>query len=307
MSLFELLIIILFMLLGYATSRIRSKFVNVFIDVLNKYLFYVAVPITIIMKIGFMHIDYQFALLIFISLLHIFLIFGISFSLIRLVAELIEAFSASLSLSMPNSGYLAIPLAIILWSNSIYVIPYMIAFNIVLPIITLFLAYITAKRGYDKKTYLKSIPVFTALIVALTIKMFLDIGYNAIVETIDFVISQSFYLSFILIGEAMGKLTVKTFRKSTKIILISFLIKYVISPLIAISLVHTILVKASENYLYVHGIILQSLMPPAVTNVILSKIFNLDDELVALLLVLLTPISIAISIALGATILPRLV
>ncbi|MEM0026552.1 MAG: hypothetical protein QXT53_01275 [Ignisphaera sp.] len=295
------------MIIGFILSRWGSKFGNMLIDAFNNYLFYIAVPITLIIKIGFTQIGYEFTTLIFISLLHIILILIISFLLLRSITTPVTAFSASLSLSMPNSGYLAIPLALILWSNSTYVLPYMIAFNIVLPFLTMFLAYIAVRKAHEKAIHFKSLPVLAAFTVALIIRMLYGVKYEGdvtAVNYIDYLVSYSFYLSFIVIGGSIGKLSIKTLKNDAKIVVTSCIIKYILSPLLMLFISFLLLrgFDFSSN-LYIHGLILQSIMPPAVTNIVLGKVFHLDEDLITLLLILLTPISIVLALTLWSLVL----
>ncbi|MEM0212869.1 MAG: hypothetical protein QW348_01240 [Ignisphaera sp.] len=301
MNVYEPLIMVVLTIAGFMLSRWGSKYGDIFINASNSYLFYVAVPAILVIKIGFTQISYIFAILMLISSLHIILMLVTSFLLFRPLAEPITALSASLSLSMPNSAYLAIPLALILWGDSIYVLPYMIAFNIILPFLTMFLAYITARRMHEKSVYFKSLPVLIGFALALIARILYDAEYGdstTIVNCIDNLISYSFYLSFIVIGGSIGKLSMKVLKNDIKIVATSCIIKYILSPLLMLLLSFLLLNNFNtSNNLYIHGLILQSIMPPAVINIVLGKVFHLNEELITILLILLTPISIALSLA----------
>lgn len=301
MNVYDPLIMVVLTVAGFILSRWGSRYGDILINAFNSYLFYIAVPIILVIKIGFTQISYIFAILILISSLHIVLMLVTSFLLFRPFTEPITAFSASLSVAMPNSAYLAIPLALILWGDSIYVLPYMIAFNIILPFLTMFLAYTTARRAGEKSVYFKSLPVLIAFAIALMARILYNTGYgngNAVVNNIDSLVSYSFYLSFIVIGGSIGKLSMKALRNDIKIVVTSCIIKYILSPLLMLLISFLLLNNSNtSNNLYIHGLILQSIMPPAVINIVLGKVFHLNEELITILLILLTPISIALSLA----------
>ncbi|MEM3973417.1 MAG: hypothetical protein QW320_03475, partial [Ignisphaera sp.] len=100
MNVYEPLIMVVLTIAGFMLSRWGSKYGDIFINASNSYLFYVAVPAILVIKIGFTQISYIFAILMLISSLHIILMLVTSFLLFRPLAEPITALSASLSLSM---------------------------------------------------------------------------------------------------------------------------------------------------------------------------------------------------------------
>ncbi|MEM1609203.1 MAG: hypothetical protein QXG81_08035, partial [Ignisphaera sp.] len=166
---------------------------------------------------------------------------------------------------------------------------------------TMFLAYIAVRKAHEKAIHFKSLPVLAAFTVALIIRMLYGVKYEGdvtAVNYIDYLVSYSFYLSFIVIGGSIGKLSMKVLKNDIKIVATSCIIKYILSPLLMLLLSFLLLNNFNtSNNLYIHGLILQSIMPPAVINIVLGKVFHLNEELITILLILLTPISIALSLA----------
>jgi len=80
--------------------------------------------------------------------------------------------------------------------------------------------------------------------------------------------------------------------------------RFGVSPLVMASMLLGLSMATPVPKLYVVGSMLQSVMAPAVTNVILAKAFGLDTALASSSIAILTPISIAIAvgIALGANV-----
>jgi len=296
MDVYGILLMVILTMLGYVISSNRTlKYV---INLINSFLFYVSIPFTTIIRISFMNNESEFLIALVISLLHIFTILIISFVIARMYVGFIDAISISISLSMPNAGYLAIPLSIILFNNSLYVIPYMMAFNLFLPFLVIVLTYIvTTRKENSKGIYIKTFPGLFAISIAIIFRFLkIQIQNVAIINHIDNFLTYSFYLSFIVIGSSLKEFNFNDAINNLKILKITCFMKYLLSPLLSIMMIYITLNYMKINDMYIHGIMLQSIMPPAITNIIIGKVFKLNEKLISMLLLLLTPISIVTSI-----------
>jgi predicted permease len=296
MDVYGILLMVVLTMLGYVISSNGTlKYV---INLINSFLFYVSIPLTTIIKISFMNNESEFLITLAISLLHIFTILIVSFVIAKMYVGFIDAISISIALSMPNAGYLAIPLSIILFGNPLYVIPYMIAFNLFLPFLVIVLTYIvTTKKENGKSVYIKTFPGLFAISIAMIFR-FLKIQTQniAIINHIDNFLTYSFYLSFIVIGSSLKEFGFNDVINNLKILKITCFIKYLLSPLLSAMIIYITLNYMKINDMYIHGTMLQSIMPPAIANIIVGKVFKLNEKLISMLLLLLTPISIATSI-----------
>uniref|UniRef100_A0A7C4FF24 AEC family transporter n=1 Tax=Ignisphaera aggregans TaxID=334771 RepID=A0A7C4FF24_9CREN len=294
----RLLIIPTLIIVSYAISYRRS--LQRVVNAINYYLFYIAIPLTVFIKVGTMGSETDFLNALIVSQLHIIAMFIISYAVARTMCkDIVDRVSLTMSIAMSNTGFLAIPLAVALFGTAFHVIPYMVAFNITLPLLTLVLAkFYATRRGNATNIYVKALPVLSALLCATVFKQ-LELGFHlqGILQTVDAVLSASFYLSFVIVGCMLTQLRLSDVKKSAHAIAVSMLVKYLLSPIIILVLVHTLFRYMSTDFAYMQGVLLQSLMPPAVTNIVLAKVFQLNENLVSLFILLLTPLSIVIALA----------
>jgi predicted permease len=298
MDVTRLLMIPILIVVSYIISYRRS--LQRVVNAINYYLFYIAIPLTVFIKVGTMGSETNFLNALIVSQLHIIVMFIISYAVARtMYKDNVDRVSLTMSIAMPNAGFLAIPLAVAMFGTAFHVIPYMVAFNITLPLLTLVLAKLYAtRRGNATKIYVKALPALSALLCATVFKQ-LELGFclQGILQTVDAVLSASFYLSFVIVGYMLTQLRLCDIKKSAHAIAVSMLVKYLSSPIIILVLAHTLLRYMSTDFAYMQGALLQSLMPPAVTNIVLAKVFQLNENLVSLFILLLTPLSIVIALA----------
>lgn len=290
----NMVIMVVLAVVGYVFGKLRSKIIDVCMDLVNKSLFYLVIP-TIIFKAIYGSNDLEsISLAIVISGIHILSMFLISYITSYLIGikNSDESLAITISLSMPNAGYLAIPLSVALIGDSRYVVPYTIAFNIALPLLILILSTFYNTNNSGKINLIKSVPFLFALTVSLLLKLFNV--YIAIPQMIFRSIDTIIMSSFMIIGYEFSKITIDTMKSSLKPVFLGIIIRYIVSPIMLILLMlHNSLIN---NFNYYRGLMLQSVMPPAVSNIILAKVYNLKSEVVSILIVVLTPISIVITV-----------
>jgi predicted permease len=298
----KMLIMLISTLCGFTISHIKS--LQKFVDLINIYLFYVATPITIFIKVSTASSEIEFVAMLAISLLHIALVFIATFAVAKAIhRDFDDALSLAISISMPNAGFLAIPLAIMLFGDSLGVIPYTIAFNIALPLFAFVLARISAVRSGNRKIYVKVVPILLALLVGIAHRLAeprLHIHIESYLQLADTIVSSSFYSSFIVLGATFAMLSLYDLRSYGTVLKISIPLKYIASPILAIVLIHVFTRYFSISTPFLQGILLQSIMPPAVLNLILARAFKLNEKMVSLLVTLLTVLSIILSLAIPA-------
>lgn len=295
----SLLIAFLIFILGVVLWMFKCRYCAKVVDLINASLFYLGVPITIFDSIYKDKDLQQLLSIITICLLHMTILFILSYLVSYLIGlnRLNRALAVTISVAMPNTGYVAIPLAVTIFGNPKVVTPYTIAFNVLLPIVIMVLGFLSKANINKVNTFTNSIyssaPFLTAFALALIVNFigaeipWLDVLFNF----------MRFYIlsSFVVVGYEFAKTMNEVKRKSPirELSVIMFM-RYVMSPLLILLMISLINVEH-----YGQGLLLQSIMPPAVTNIVLAKEFKLDLDIVLLSIVVLTPISILLAILLN--------
>lgn len=286
----KLLISLVFAIIGFIIATFKLKGGTIVVNIINKSLFYIIIPIIIFNSIYGSEELYIFISTILTSAIHIFLVFVTAYIMYLVIGikETKSILAFSISVAMPNAAYLAIPLSTIFFGDSKSVIPYTIAFNIILPIIIITLCCIYSKWSNERNLVIaKSIPFILALLLAFILRN-LDIDITGL-YTLANIASLYTITSFILIGYELANSISKNIKQFTITLLLAIAIRFIISPIIMIALVNFLNVS---NYL--NGLMLQSIMPPAVTNIVIAKMFKLDTDIVSILISVMTPASIVI-------------
>lgn len=293
---YDIVTAILLALVGFALAQVDLKYIEEFIEVLNKFLFYIVIPGIIFKTIFFAENLYSLVTSVAISIVHIVLVLAVAYLLSRLVwsRDSVKALTFSLTVSMPNVAYLAIPLSIMVFGVAEPVMPYVIAFNILLPIIILLLGYMNSSRGNGMKSTKRAIPFLLALTLSLTMRS-LGSTLDSIRVLLDMLTTSSI-LSFTILGYEFASAYRVFVRGMIDGIALSIAIRYIVSPLAMALMLYVFNVPG-----YSRGLMLQSFMPPAVTVIVIAKMFNLDSKTATMITSILTPLSIAIVIALRYT------
>jgi predicted permease len=295
----KLIAMIMLTLAGYLISKnvLGSRIIRV----VNLFLFYVSIPLTIFLKVATIPSETVFLSLLIVGIVHMLIIFIIAYGVSKaFTINSLDAISVAISLSLPNALFLAMPLALILFGDVGPVTPYGVAFNIVLPLYVIISARVGSSGGRGGgKLYTRSIPAILSFILGLLTRIVIpSLASLELIELASSVITNTFYLSFLVIGESlktMSKAAIKTYKH---LIVISMMVKYLLSPALVAALIRIFQAVITIDRLFILGMVLQSIMPPAVTSVIIAKEFDLNYEIVSLLLVLLTPVSIALAFVL---------
>lgn len=278
--------------IGFMIGRRNSNFMAYIVELLNYFLYYIAVPMVIFVGVlNAPSIDF-YVFFIVLSILHICILMMSSFLFSHIISsDPKDKITIMVLSSLPNAGYLAIPLATLLLGTGYYVTPYTVAFNIVFSFTTLFIALKTS-RG-NPLDVVKSFPPILAIIITTIIKtLTLDIG--GIVGSVSIFTSYVIRMSFLVIGYGLANLTYSSLRPLVRPLAVIALIKIPYSLITARAML-SFVTAPSE---FVRGFMLQSIMPPAVNNIIIAKMFKLNEDLMAMSITVLTLVSVVLSSAL---------
>jgi predicted permease len=287
-------------ILGYVIARIKHNRVSeVFIGIINSSLFYLAVPITIFDAVYSEKNLLFFSSLIAASIAHMVLLFILSYVIVYMLnlKNTTRILALLLSAAMPNAGFVAIPLALMVFGDTKIIIPYTIAFNILVPIIVVTLGFLSGKNenrfNSIARSMYTSIPFLISFISALVLNLMrLELS---LVSTLLSIIKWYTILSFLIIGYELAKVIEKTKIRNLGVFLgIIAFARYMFSPILILAM--NLIINFGN---YRRGLLLQSIMPPAITNIILAKKYDLDIDIVVLSIAVFTPLSIILSLVLG--------
>lgn len=301
MNIYEFVALIILFVFGYLAQFFRFKDVKRFIDVLNKFLMYSIAPLTIFVGV-YSRASQVIFTLICLCIVHAIMVMVLTFGISVLASKRRNniglIYAMIISMGIPNSGFLAIPLAVIVFRTYFNIIPYTVAANIILPFVLLAL---TISLKFERKSLListTSIPSLTSLGLAIAFK-FLDITIpQNIINIANTVVSNVSFVFFLILGYTLATLLIRDFRVYMKWVALGYAIKYVLSPILMYLLL-IIIANFNSNVLdiqYTRGLLMQSFMPSALFNIVIGNIFELESKLISILLVLQTLTSIVITI-----------
>ncbi|MCS7112064.1 MAG: hypothetical protein N3D82_00715 [Ignisphaera sp.] len=278
---------------GFILGRKKnSSFVAYAVNLLNYFLYYTILPMVIFMavlnapSIGF------YMLSVLLSILHICLLMVSSFLLSRIVSnDVKDRMAITTASSLPNAGYLAIPLAMIILGTERYVTPYAVAFNIVLSLTSLLIAVKVSRES--PLNAVKSLPPILAVMVSIILKQH-TIGLGSALDVLSTFTLHAIRSSFLVIGYGLTNLTYSSLKSLVKPLLVVALLKIPYSLLVAKAILSFIVLPRE----FIRGFMLQSIMPPAINNIIIAKMFKLNEDLVAASIAIITPVSVLLSLAL---------
>ncbi len=276
--------------IGFMVGKRNTNFIAYIASLLNYFLYYVVIPMVIFLSIFNAPSVGLYIFFTILSVLHICILMVSSFLLSSTIfKDSKNRISITILSSLPNAGYLAIPLAQLLLGTENYVTPYTIAFNILFSLSTLLIAFLRKSKG-DLLDIVKLLPPILAIIATTILKIYnLDIGDMA--GNLSIFTSYAVRTSFLVIGYSLANLKYSALKPLIKPFIMITLIKIPYSLLMAKAILYFI-VAPSE---FVYGFMLQSIMPPAINNIIIAKIFKLNEDLAAVSISILTPVSIALS------------
>lgn len=274
------------------------------LSLVNNFLFYITLPGIIFLSIVRISSVEDFLIMLCVSLIHMSITFVVSYCGTRFVIkDMVTRLTMTTSLVLANSVFLAIPLATLMYGEPTTVLPYSIAFNIYLAPFIFFVTIKTGRMrggGGNLSNYLKSLPHLMAFIIALTLRL-TEPGLGLKLDTAFTLLSYTNYSSFLIIGGQLARLRLDYLKRSLGRLLLPFTIKYVISPIAALTLyVFAASFKQSLSAFF-PGLMIQSVMSPAVSTVVIAEVHKLESDFATLLIALMTPISIALAVIAGLT------
>ncbi len=263
-------------------------------EYLNWFLFYVVIPLTIFKSVAKTPNIPVVLALIAACCIHMVLCSAIALACCKRM-EPRSRITIALLASLPNVVFLAFPLAIALLGSVAPVVPYAVSFNLLLPIYIAFLSRATGRSGKAKP---KSYPHIAAFLVGLIVNYLGASSYvleplsSELASTCLTVLNLS---AFAVIGSELARVS----KLDMPRIGIVMILRLCIAPLLMTCILLSLTPFIRIPKIYALGTVMQSLMAPAVTNVILAKAFELDTVLASSAVATLTPISIAIATALA--------
>lgn len=279
--------------IGFVAGKKRNSFqiIRSVVDLLNLFLYYVVVPMIVFFSIfNAPSVDLYLFLVLF-SILHMFILMVLSYTLSRIYnSDFRERITVTMLSSLPNAGYLAIPLSTLLLGSGYYVTPYTVAFNTIFP---LFVPFIALKTSMNRVPDVgKSLIPLLAVIVSVLVRFFLpNIGSVDVVQSFSIFTSYAMRISFLIIGYEMANLTYSTIKHILRALLLIAIIKQPFSLIIARTMIYLAIVPRE----YLQGFILQSIMPPAINNIVIARMFKLNEELTASSITILTIVAVIAS------------
>lgn len=270
-----------------AAGVVLSKAPKV-VEAVNSLLFYATIPLSLAVSTARLSNTSMFSSALLVATVHMLATMAAAVALTRL-AGVEEGPALVVLASLPNSVFIALPLASLLLGDSAYALPHAVAFNLVLVLLLAYLGYSGAGR-VRRALVLYSLAL--ALGFALNAAGIRDIAGREL-EALSSLSSAANMLSFVVVGASIPNLR-KLSRRTARGLAAVALFRYAISPtLLWVSL--AALGRGLEPG-FVKGAWLQSVMPPAVTCLVLVKAAGMDEELAAAAVAALSPISVALAI-----------
>ncbi len=286
----KLVTVIALAVLGFATRRCIG--LEKLWRILSLILFYFSIPLTIFFSTISAPSIPVLLIATALAFIHMCAVTALSFAI---AAKLRSVWlSIAVLASLPNSLFLAIPLSEATLGSVFPVLPHAIAFNGVLVISIALLTYLAGgERGIGAS--LRALPHILAFAIALILRILniapLLLSIDAI-HALKLAISYLNLSAFALIGAELALARISPRRE----VLYVAMLRYIASPAILVAILSIPMLPPLPPNVSL-GMTMQSFMPPAVTCIVLSKVYNLDSELVALTIAILTPISTAIALA----------
>ena len=265
-------------------------------SLLSKLLLYLVIPAIIIYKTMYSSVNIVASYAVLVTAIF-FATVGSAYTLIpRILGEypgqVIGA--AVLAAGIHNAGFLPIPLMLILYGDAgpaaLYATLSSSYAAIVVPII---ISRFAQEKG-DTRRVARSVltyPPFIALLLGVSLRLVGGQGMlSASTMNYAYVLSaNATLLSFYLVGASLRQSGVGLDKPVTVIALW----RLAVEPTIALTTLA--LLGSSIKGLWRQGIVLESFMPPATMNIVVSMIYGLDYKTVAKSIGLVTPISITIA------------
>jgi len=276
------------LLAGVALARLYPKPV----DILNKLLFYGTLPLALTVSVVRIADLIAFSLAFGAALIHMAATMGAAIALAKL-ARLESGRELVTLSSLPNALFIGFPLAAALLGDSKYAVPHAVAFNAIL---VLLLAYL-GSRG--PRRVRAAVALYAASFIAGLV-LNLAGAYRvaaSFLDTLASIISTVNMLSFVVVGASLYPLRVS--RSTSRSIALVAAFRYLASPLMLLAALSAFsFLGLTLDSGFVAGSFLQSIMPPAVTCIVIGRELRMDESLIAAAIVTLTPASVILAVLL---------
>jgi len=205
-----------------------------------------------------------------LGLITIVAIAGVAISLAVSIAVFRNSFDKVMCTFYPNSGYLPIPIAISMWGKDAvsYVGFFIIGSNVTSNILIPLLSALDLKRGLRRLKYYP--PIYAALSALALAVLGVEVP-TTILDVLEPIGETAPIIALIVLGIETTYL--KEFEYDG---LKVYLVRLMLAPVMV-----TLAVFLNLTELAVKVVELESIMPPAVTNIILSNEYNINPRKVA--------------------------
>jgi len=264
-------------------------------------LLYVFIPLIILYKVIYTPVNVIAAYAAIVTLVFSLVIGSATALIPRLLRDYPrESIGASiLAAGIHNSGFLPIPLMLILFHDAgpaaLYATFVSSYASVITPVIV---GMYGSRGGASYASVLGAMiryPPFIALLTGLALRtIWAPMNSSAVLRSLYVLSSDATLLSFYLVGAALRQSGLGL-NKAIGVIAVWRLGLEPVLTLAAIAVLGGELAP-----LWRKGLIIESMMPPATMNIVVSMIYGLDYKLVARAIGLITPISIALSILVSA-------
>ncbi len=258
---------------------------------LNSALFYVTLPLSLLLSVARLSGLGAFAAALAAAVAQMYATMALAILASRLLRLTWAAELVTLA-SLPNAIFIGLPLVGALLGDPAYAAPHAVAFNAVLVAL---LAYLG--RGGPRRVRAASALYFASFLAGLLLNL---AGVRArAAPALDYaagIVSRANMLSFVIVGAGLAGLRVS--RPVARRLAAVAAFRYLASPLTMAAALAALPAARADGRLALGGV-LQSVMPPAVTCIVLARELGMDSELVTAGVALLSPASIALAVALA--------
>lgn len=292
----KLLIVTALLIAGYVLVRFKYGYV---VDSISKFLLYVVIPINLALTLLTSKALSTYAKVTLGAIAHLAIVSVLALLIFpKLIRSDGKSLCSSILLaSLPNSIFLPVSMSVLIFGSAELVLHYSVAFSVVLALIApLVLAtyggYGGSLSALSVLKKLLTFPPTAAFLVALALKAVMpdDPQQPTYILTLlkDYV-SQVNLLGFMVMGSALGLVKLGVNKLAFSLVTTW---RFLVSLVIGVSVAYLLGISG----LWFLGVVIQSVMPPAVTNIILARTYRLNEELVSTAVITLTPISIVLTL-----------
>ncbi len=266
------------------------------IDYLSKFLLFIAMPYLILHGTLFTDLT-KVSAMIFVAATYTATSTILCFIMYSKLLKYGNKTAGSLiySSALQNTGFLPIPLVTMLYGDpdpaAIYNAAYLTVASIAVPVVGNLLK--AEGSGVSLSELLKGVlkfPPATALIISLLLRAFLgSVEAPLPLTVVKDVVSTIILSSFAIVGYSI--LSIERAALS-RLILWIFAWRLLISPLMHLSLS----IAVGLSGIWLAAALIESLMPPATMNLVFAKVFGFRDDIIAISIALITPLSLVASV-----------